>query len=424
MLTEEQKGYSGIANYYRERLIGENILKVKENGGDIPFYYDVIGGVKQTANILGAQYLRVYAMTTFDEAAEMSNNLAKKGISNQVMNFQGWFNGGYYHDVANKIKVIGKLGGKSDLENLNTVVAENGGRFYGDVIFQNVSFISKRFPYTHETSRYYGSGYIASFGQVNPANLRRTSSLGYTETMYDILSPKYLPRYVGKFTKKIDKYDIDGISLRDLGDALYADKKRTNVISREQSLDVVKAQFDLLQDTNKNLMVSGGNDYTFPYVTDIINAPITANDYFIIDEAIPLYQMIIHGSIDYSGKQLNISNTNRAEMDILELIEYGASCHYVFTWENSTEMKYTGLNKYYSTTFSEWQDKAVNMYLKINEALKHVSNAYMIEHDRVQENVVKVTYSNGVIIYINYANTDEVIDGITIPAKNYVLGGI
>ena len=171
-------------------------------------------------------------------------------------------------------------------------------------------------------------------------------------------------------------------------------------------------------------MVSGGNDYTFPYVTDIINAPITANDYFIIDEAIPLYQMIIHGSIDYSGKQQNISNTNSAEMDILELIEYGASCHYVFTWENSTEMKYTGLNKYYSTTFSEWQDKAVNMYLKINEALKHVSNAYMIEHDRVQENVVKVTYSNGVIIYINYANTDEVIDGITIPAKNYVLGGI
>ena len=135
-------------------------------------------------------------------------------------------------------------------------------------------------------------------------------------------------------------------------------------------------------------------------------------------------QMIIHGSIDYSGKQQNISNTNSAEMDILELIEYGASCHYVFTCENSTEMKYTGLNRFYSTTFSDWEDKAVDMYHQINEALKYVSNAYMIEHERVQENLVKVAYSNGVVIYINYADTYEMIDGITIPAKNYVLGGI
>ena len=109
-LDDEHTGYSGIANYYRERLVKEGVLSNKTASGDIPFYYDVIGGVKETASIVGVRYLKVMAMTTYDEAADIALDLKDKGISYQVMNLQGWSNGGYYADVYDKITGLSKLG--------------------------------------------------------------------------------------------------------------------------------------------------------------------------------------------------------------------------------------------------------------------------------------------------------------------------
>lgn len=419
MLTDEYSGYNGIANYYRQRLVDEGTLTLKEGNGDIPFYYDIVGGVKETAFFLGTQYLSVNPITSFEDAGEISDDLLSSGIKNQVMNYQGWFNGGYYHDVTNKVKVIRKLGGKSGLEKLSKKVEDNSGSFYGDTSLQKVSYISKRYNQYQETARYYGAGYYAYFANVNPATLSKMATLGYRETGYLLVSPKFLPRYVDGFIKGTEKMDFEGISLRDLGDALHSDQKRTNIINREEALDVVMAQFDKLSDTGKKLLVSGGNEYSFKYASDIINVPMNDNKYFIIDDSIPLYQMILHGSIDYAGSLINyyddIDKTNLK----LNLIEYGASPHYLFTKESANEMKYTGLHKYYSTKYHIWKEEAVNIYRDVNEALSKVSGETMINYEIINEGVRKVTYSNGIVFYINYLDEDVTIDGVIIPAKDY-----
>ena len=424
-LNEDYAGYSGVANYYRERLISEGVLTVKAEAGDIPFYYDVIGGVKETAHTLGVQHLRVMAMTTFNEAADMAQYIAGAGVTNQVMNFQGWMNGGYYHDVADRIKVQRQLGGKDDLEALDDALTALGGELYADVAFQNVTYIAKRYRYTEESSRYYGAGYSVSFGEVNPANLRRTASLGYSENLYDLLSPKFLPWYVGHFIEEMEEIDVSGVSLRDLGYELHADKKRTDVINREEALMIVKAQLDELQQMGRSLMISGGNDYALEGVKHVIGAPMSATEYFIVDETIPLYQMVVHGCVDYTGKALNTLTSDDLRKELLQLIEYGASTRYIFTWEEATEMKYTGLNKYYATTFASWADEAVENYAYVNAALSQVSGAQMTAHESLTDNVKKVTYSNGVTLYINYGETDVQADGYTIPAKDYLaMGGV
>lgn len=423
-LTEENKGYAGIANYYRERLLAEGVLTLEGKAGDIPFYYDVISGVKETSHFLGVQYLHTFSMTTFEEAGRMSDDLAANGITNQVMNLQGWFNGGYYHDTPDKIKVLRKLGGKSGLEKLNETLAENGGRLYADVDFQEVTFGDDSFNYNAESSRYYGAGYVASLGQVNPTTLRKTTGLGYPETRYDLLSPKYLPRYVEKFARKIRKYEIDGISLRDLGNVVFSDKKRTHLINREEALDVVLGQLALLEETGKKLMTNAANAYSFPYSTDIINVPVEHNKVSVVDESIPLYQMIIHGSISYSTKLLNYDDTEDMTGIVLKMIESGSSPHYVFTWEESSRMKNTGLNRYYATTYEVWKEEAISVYQRVNEALKHVSGSVMKNHEILDNGIRKVTYDNGVIIYINYDDEAKQADGMEIDAMSYRLEGM
>ncbi len=426
-LTEENEGYAGMANYYRNRLISEGVLTKNNQTGDIPFYYDVIAGVKETNHILGVQYLRNFAMTTFEEAGQMSTDLKNSGISNQVMNLQGWFNGGYYHNTPDKIKYTGNLGGKSGLEDLNQTVAANGGTLFADVAFQKISFAASDYhgyDYTNENSRYYGAGYVVSFGQVDPSTLRNTAGLGYYETRYNVLSPKFLNRYVEDFTKKINKVDVDGISLRDLGTYLASDKRRTNVIHREKALDIVDAQLALLESTGKKLLSDAGNDYSFAYTTDIINAPVYHNEFFIVDESIPLYEMILHGYINYSSELLNFQDDEDLTPIVLNLIEAGASPHYVFTWEESSKMKETGLNRYYATTFNVWKNEAVDIYNQVNDALKYVSGAAIVGHEILDEDVRKVTYDNGVSIYINYNKEAVQADGIEIPALSYRMEGI
>ena len=425
MLTEENADYSSTANYYRDRLVREGKLTAEETtGDDLKFYYDVLGGVGMTKFFLGTQYQGMYAMTTFEEAEDIYTDLYDSGITKQVMNFQGWMNRGYYHDVANKIKIPHALGGKSDLEALSSRMAADGNTFYADVAFQKVTFISKRYSYGNETSRYYGAGYVAEFGLVNPATLRQTSGLGYEENHYYLISPKFLHRYTDAFVKKIGKYDIGGISLRDLGNELHSDKKRTHIIDREAALDVVTAALGDMKNTGKNILLNAGNDYAFGYADDMINVPLSSNDYYIIDETVPFYEMLIHGYIDYAGSIINLSDTYEKSDIVLNLVENGAAPHFMFSWENSSDIKTTALNRFYSTSYENWKDDAVAIYNEVNGALKYVTGAAMIKHETLDSGVKAVTYSNGVVIYINTGNSDKTVNGVTVPAKGYLVGGV
>lgn len=425
MLTQENATYAQAANYYRERLVSEGKLTAKTDGQkDLKFYYDVLGGVTMTKFFLGTQYNGMYTMTDFDQAAEIYEDLKQSGVTNQVMNFQGWMNHGYHHDVVDKIKVPLSLGGKSGLEDLNELMAADGNSLYGDVAFQEVSYVSRRYSYNNETSRYYGAGYVAELGLVNPATLRKTSGLGYAENHYFLISPKFLVRYVDAFTRKIDRFDIGGISLRDLGSELHSDKKRTNIIHREEALDVVLASLGQIEDTGKNIMFNAGNDYSFAYADDIINVPLSSNDYYIVDSTVPFYQMLIHGYIDYAGSNINLSDTyDRADI-VLNLVEFGAAPHFMFTYQSASDIKNTGLNRYYATSYPNWKDDAIAIYTEVNNALKYVSDAAIVNHEVLEGGVKAVTYSNGVVIYINEGTADQTVDGTTVPARSYKVGGV
>ena len=422
-LNEDYTGYAGLAKYYREQLIADGTLVPQSEGGDIPFYYDVIGGVKENSHFLGVQRLDTFAMTTYEDIIKMADEFAASGIDNQVLNVQGWFNEGYYHDAPHDIRLVKEMGSKSDLEELNAKLTNLGGTMYADVEFQRVTYADTGFNWGAEGSRYYGAGYVASFGLVNPTTLRNTSGLGYAEPQYDLMSPKFLPRYVEKFAKKIDKYDISGLALRDMGCYLTSDKKRTDVINREEALEIVLAQLNVLEATGKKLLLNDANAYAFGYTDHIINVPMGDNAYPIIDTNIPLYQMVLHGCVNYSTELLNFDDSEDMTLTVLQMIETGTAPHYVFTQEASSRMKDTGMNQFYATTYDVWKGEAVEIYNRVNEALKYVNGAEIIGHE-IKGDVRKITYDNGVTIYINYSDETESMDGKSFPAMSYEMEGI
>ena len=420
LLSGDQANYSGMANYYREKLIAEGVLQTSTTN-TLPFYLDILGGVETHEHIVGIPKRKITAMTTFDQAGKIVEELFQNDITNIRMNYMGWFNRGVYHDVPDKINVLSTLGGKRGMEKLSNKLEGQGGKLFGDVAFQKVTYTSKRFQYKLESSKYY-SGYVVNFGVVNPASLRQTSTLGfYRELAYDVMSPKFLPRYVTKFSNKVNDINITGVGLRDLGSYLASDKKRTEVINRQMAKEIVKAQVDLLQKTGKQILVDGGNLYSLQYTSDIISAPITDSSFFIIDRQIPFYEMVIHGNIDYTGKPINLSDAYDKDNIVLQYIEYGVAPRFTFSYEDSSKIKYTSSAEKYSIQYKVWMEDAVSIYTELSGALNPVVNSNMISHEVLPSNLIKVRYDNGIVIYVNKTSNPITDDGVTVEATGYVV---
>lgn len=418
-LTKENADYSGMANCYRNQLIEEGVLTKQTQAQELPFYLDILGGVKLEDSRLGIPYSKIEAMTTFAEAEKMIDAFIDSGVTNIRANYLGWFNGGYYHSVADKIKVNKKLGSKKELSKLTDKIESVGGKLFGDVAFQKVSFTSKRYNYKLETSQYY-VGYVIGLGKVNPATVQQTSGLTYMDALYNVVSPKFLVRYVDQFTDKFDSVNLSGVSLRDLGDLLSSDKKRSNVIDRNEAQQIVTGQLEKLGEAAENIMVSGGNAYSLANATDLINVPQSQNEFYIVDQEVPFYEMVVHGCIDYAGETINLADNYIKEDTILRMIELGMAPHFGLSYEESSKIKYSSMNHYYSSQYDLWKDDAIEIYTKTNEVLKDVTNSCIINHDILAEKVTKTTYENGVVIYVNRSESEYSDSEVSIPAKGYV----
>ena len=419
LLAGEEMGYSEMAAFYQNKLVSDDILTAKETQSALPFYLDVLGSAEQQKERLGVPYQSTTVMTTYEQAMEMVTTMQDLGVSNLHVNYLGWFNGGYYHDAADQIKAVKKLGKQADLEDLKTMVEESGGQLYGDVAFQKVSETSKRYNLTLESSKYY-SGMAVVRGKVNPATVRETSSLGYDEAIYSIVSPKFLNRYVSGFSQDINEYAFSGISLRDLGDVLSSDKKRTELINRQAAKDVVEQAFNQLEETGKSLMTSGGNAYALAYVDDIVDLPMSGTDFYLVDEHVPFYQLVLNGYVSYAADSINLNGDVDEESLLLDLIETGSAPRYLFSYEDSAQLKYSSVNHFFSTDYQVWLDHATHLYNRLNDAHQSVIGSQLISHHILENGLRKVSYDNGISFYINRSQTDVEQNGVLIPAMSFV----
>lgn len=417
-LSGNDANYSGMANYYREYLIAKGVLGEKLQNKQVPFFLDILGGVNVPQNILGVTVDDVVAMTTYEEAAEIVEKLNALGVGNIKMNYLGWFNGGYYHDVPEKVNNLSELGSKKEFAALAEQLAADGGMLYGNVAFNEVCYTSKNYVLSQEAAKYY-NGKVVLLGNVNPYTLKKGTNAKYKETMYTVLSPRYLNYYVENFTEEFKEYDVSGVALRDLGSVLSADKKRMDLIHRQNALQLTMAAFETLGKENK-LLVQGGNAYSFGYTTEIVDAPISGSRFMLVDEIVPFYGMVIHGYINYAGDELNLTQSTNRKILLLDLIENGASLRYVLSHEKSDSIKYSGLNSMYSVQYELYMEEIESFYKELNNALCDVMNVPIVGHEILNDDLRKVTYENGVVIYINRGSKDVSVDGITVPAEWYV----
>lgn len=419
-LDDKEATYADMAQYYQNKLVEEGTLTALEETTQMPFYIDLIGGIEKELFALGVPYTDVVAMTNEKQAEEIIDTLSSANINNIRVRLSGWFNNGINHNVAKKVKVEKVVANKKELKALQTKLQGLGGGLYPEVGFQLVPYDGDDYLPVKEASRYI-FGQVCSWSDYNRATLRMSSL--YETGWYLVNSPNALPSQMKQFIKNYNKLDLNNIALRDTGVYLSSDKNKRRSIDRETSKLIVNEQMGKLEETRNEMMVVGGNAYTLGYADHLVDIPTEGNSFYIIDENIPFYEMVIHGFIDYAGTPINRVEGYDKQTMLLNMIESGSAPYFTWSYKESSEVQDTAYASYYSICYKDWLDEGVELYNAVNEAISPVRTSKIVNHEVLAEGVRKTTYEDGTRIYVNYTDSDYIADGIKIGAKNYVVGG-
>lgn len=418
-LHGEDASYSGMARLYQKQLIEQDVLKPLAEQTELPFYVDVLGAVDKKASFLSVPYRTTLAMTTYEQATEMAAKLQQDGVNRVQMRYQGWFGGGISHHTPTQVKLDSEVGSRSELQALSTKLEQSGGALFPDVAFQHIYHDDMRFAPSSDAARFVTKE-TAELYPYNPALNRMDQS----RDSYYLLSAAKLPYVVSEFADKFNQLDLGGLSLRDLGQVLTSDYRDSRVIHRETAKHIVKEQLGQLEQSYLNLMISAANSYAWGSAQHVVNVPAGSSRFNITDEEVPFYAMVIHGYMNYAASPMNTSGDQDLHKQLLRSLELGAAPYFQWTYEPSSRLKLTNYDSAYATEYAYWVDDAVALYKQANEVLGNLANEQILKHERIQDGVVRITYTGGTSILVNY-NADAVtVDGTTVGGTDYVVGGV
>ncbi len=419
-LTGDEASYQGMANYYQNYLVENNQLQSinqSEQFSDLPFYLQLVGSISKRQHFAGVPYQSQEPLTTFEQAETIINQMKEHDIGHIKLSYSGWFNNGVNHKLPNDIKVDRSVGGEKAFRDFVEFTNEHNIPFYPEMSLLNVH-TSTGFSERRQAARTL-TDIPATIYPINLAlNVRdRTQTPSY------VLSPRLVEQYTDEMLADFTSFQTSGISLRDLADQLNSDFRRNGQVDRFESEVISVNSIKAIYENDLNLMAFGGNLYAFPYLSDIVNMPMSNSGFKLQDESIPFYQMVIRGYIEYTGTPYNLSTNLSEKAYVLKALEYGSNIHFKWTFEDNEKLKDTRFNHLYAVNYEQWLNQAADLYHQINEVLKHVVNEPIASHEKLDEQVYKTEYNNGFYVIVNYNEQAVNVDGISVEAESYVTGG-
>jgi len=415
-LTGDDADYMGMANTYRNYLIGKFQLQPLKADGSIPFYLELVGGIDTREPILGIARDVIRPLTTFDQAQSILQTLSQQGIQNIKLKYLGWLSGGVSHDYPVYARAEKALGGAKAFDALIDFVDTYGYELYPSVGFQSV----------HLGSRLNGFNPKQDAARLlNNLEARRYVYLLDTfERAYPVsyvLSPRVLEQTVDRFLAEYQKYSVSNIALLDLGHELNSDFNNDlrKLVDREQALNIITQQLAKMKDQGYKLMIDYGNSYAIPYADAIVNIPTHGSSYYIVDQEIPFYQIVVHGLVPYSNKPINLAA--HAHDAFLKMIETGGYPYFIGSYQDSSSVKDTKFAHLYSLHYGDWLELATDMYQRANAALKDVQDLRIIDYQKLADNVFQTVYENGKSIVVNYNEDSVQIGDQLVGGKDFIV---
>lgn len=385
--SEYEASVSGMAAAYRDYLVSNGTLTALEaTNENIPLYIEALGATEVQKTVLSFPVYQMTALTTFDDLNMMITDLGEFGIENINFRLTGFTNGGLYPTVSNKADFEDVVGGNEGYSEF----VENANKL-GIGVFTEFDF-----AYLHSVSLF--DGYSDKDHAVQTIDGRYNLKKEYNPTFQMFkatnllaISPSVFEQFYSKLSVSLGKLGYYGISSSTLGTDLNSDFDTDDPHNREDSKKyIMELLAQMKSDSNGNVMIDGGNAYTFAYANHILNMSTSSSNYLNSSASIPFISMALHGYINYAGTPTN--NASNINYEILKMIETGSNPYFILCAQNTSALKENEeLSKYYSIAYDIWMKNEntvdefniVDIYNKINEAMADVQYAEYVKFEHM-----------------------------------------
>ena len=400
LLSGENANYSGMANAYRDYLLENGLV----TAGDLSYNTRVdILGVEQEEFLMGTTDV---PMTSIEQVQEIYSQLQSAGVGSVLSVYKGWQNGGLYNFPIDKYKADNGIGSTGALTDLIKTQAANGYDLY---LFNDGLLVNDK---TNANT----------FNVMKMVN-KRTFKLEQEKEVYDLfyyLLPSKANNTLNKFVEDYTSEGVNNLALAGISDQLFSYSSKGSYYSRSDTLDSFTKTVGSIAE-RCSLILEAPNAYLWKYADAFLDIPLGSSDYLYVDQDIPFLSMVLKGILPMYSEYINFE-ANKTE-NFLQMIEAGIYPSFYVAWENSSKLIYTNSNDLYSLEFVSYKDTIVEYDTAMRQLAQATGDANIILHEVLSDGFVKITYSNGVVIYVNYTESDCTADGVTVAALSYTVGG-
>lgn len=410
-IVGDKANYSGMAELVRNYFIDK--YDMSENAQNSELSVDILGGVETKNFVFGVPYYSVSSTTTFNQAEDILKDISNYSNSIDVRLLGFGESGMSPGKVAGGFDFASVYGKKKDFISLQNLCSNNEFNLFVDYDIVGFNKSGNGFTVSNDCIRTV-NGYKAN-QNIFSISLR---NIDEEQKEYYILNRSSISKASEKLLSIANDKDIGNISLSTLGNIRfsdYTDYKYYNCNNMEQN---VRAIIENYKASNKKVMVDAANSYAAAVADKIVNAPTLSsqNDAFDID--IPLYQMVFKGYVPLSNTPINYASNS--DIQFLKCVESGTGLSFALTGGYDSKIADTAYSSYFLTTvYNDNKDLIADYIKRYHEIFSMISDSQIISNTVIDKELRCTTFNNGVVVYINYGDSERTIADITVPAKDF-----
>ena len=399
ILDDDYANYVGMGNTYKKYLDGLDTFENLEYSEDIPIQINYLMSDSKKS-LLGSSSIE---MSTVDDIDFMHSYFLDQGIENFFVSLMGWNEGGYSGHLPSKVDFENSLGSNSKFIDMIRYLQETS-----DISLINNYVISGS-----------DAGGIQDRRDIAKAVDRFRITFECPDCVYQNRSALYPESSYNFAMKHFEDYQELGVNVlfESLGNTIfsyYDEGYFTQVDSIKYYLEIME-----LYDNLANYEYP--NSYAYKYTNAFMKTPMFNSQLNLFDDLVPLLQIVLMSEMPMFSNYLNFNSYGKEFL--LQLVDFNVYPAYVLSMNEASNLKNTDIEHIYTSQFDLWKETVVEEYEYINNALKLVIGESLVSRVTLIPGLVKNTYSNGVIIYINYTSKTQVVDDVTIESLSYALGG-
>lgn len=396
-VTEEEANYMGLATTYREYLLDNELITAKED--EFNLRIDLLGAEVEQ----GLLFKSDVPMTTFSQAYDILTDIQSKGASNILAIYKGWNNKGPYGGLP--IRSFNPESSLDDEKDLNELIDEMDAYgidmfLYHDALRINMEELGTS---RHKVMRKYNKRtyYEPIYGNV------------YRE--FNFLHPRSTVNIMEGMIGHYDSNQIENIMISGISNQLFSYSEGNREFDRITTKNYYEPLINEYNETF-NLLLEQPFSYLWDQTEAIMDLPVSSSDYVFVDEDIPFIALVLNGIKPIYAEYTNFQANQ--EQFFLQLVEQGLNPSFLITHESPAELINTNSSYIYSSQYERYQEMIQEYYEELEAIHNLTVGAQIVDYQR-EGQITKVTYENGISIFVNYNEHPSMMEGQLIEGLSY-----